>query len=492
MKGKILGLEIGKDYLAALVIERSFKGYSIKESFYSSYDELSALDDTIGYAEAEAVNTDLFEAALTVLARSINIKSCSVVGITIPAASISFRTINLPFASKTKIRQILSLELASNLPLSDENYVSDFILSHSKTVNNQNEILTASVLESFIDRYFHPLEAMGLKPGLITAHGYAAADYLLKIMKTNGNTVFIDIAVDSMTVTLSVNQRIAQIRSLGKKNSHDLLVQGVNHTITGFNLRSGFEFIPETCVIVSTNKTDDLLCQKITDVLGCPAVYARQTLDGNNLLLPNDTPYMNALSAAVASSETRPILNFCRGRYSADSIFKKYFLNFLSVSIFAFFMIMAFIFNLYSDISILDKRISELENDAIAVFKVNFPNAAKITHPLMEMKVKVKQAREKSSADFHGDQASGSIHHRVVDILYSLSTQIPDPIDIETTRLVLNPGRIVLSGTTDNYNNVDKIKGHIEQCAMVKQVRISSATAEKTGNRVMFKFIIDI
>ena len=103
-----------------------------------------------------------------------------------------------------------------------------------------------------------------------------------------------------------------------------------------------------------------------------------------------------------------------------------------------------------------------------------------------------RQAKEKAGMHLAGESASDSIEYKVIDILYELPAKIPDSIDLEITRLVLNPGRLVLSGTTGNYNQVDKIKGLIESSKLFNQVRISSATADKTGNTIVFKFIIDL
>ena len=62
----------------------------------------------------------------------------------------------------------------------------------------------------------------------------------------------------------------------------------------------------------------------------------------------------------------------------------------------------------------------------------------------------------------------------------------------DISRFLLNKERLVLSGTTDNFNNVDKIKGIIESSQMFRTVNISSAAADKKDNRVKFKFIIEM
>ncbi len=63
---------------------------------------------------------------------------------------------------------------------------------------------------------------------------------------------------------------------------------------------------------------------------------------------------------------------------------------------------------------------------------------------------------------------------------------------MEISRFLFNEKRIVISGSTDNFNNVDKIKNKLEASDLFGNVSISSAAADKKEDRVNFKFIIEI
>lgn len=78
------------------------------------------------------------------------------------------------------------------------------------------------------------------------------------------------------------------------------------------------------------------------------------------------------------------------------------------------------------------------------------------------------------------------------DILLELSLCIPGPVDVQVDRLMLDKARMILSGSADNYNTIDQVKGFIEKSPFFKKVTIGSAVAGKGGNRVDFKFIIEI
>ncbi len=126
------------------------------------------------------------------------------------------------------------------------------------------------------------------------------------------------------------------------------------------------------------------------------------------------------------------------------------------------------------------------------IFKTSFPNTGKIVDPFMQMQVEVKKAAEATGRHLSGGNNLDTNMIKAIDILQEISINIPETIDLEITRFVLNPGRIVLSGTTQNYHEVDKIKGMIEKSKFFKEVRISSATADKTGKSIIFQFNIDL
>ncbi|MCG8618948.1 MAG: PilN domain-containing protein, partial [Desulfobacterales bacterium] len=125
------------------------------------------------------------------------------------------------------------------------------------------------------------------------------------------------------------------------------------------------------------------------------------------------------------------------------------------------------------------------------VYAETFPGAKQVqAAPLLLMESRVKQAKTRA-AGRNGEHERRQVFS-VMDILTDLSGQIPAEVDMEISRLALNHGRLVLTGTTGNFNDVDRIKGLLQGAPGFKSVSINSAEADKTGKRVRFKFIVDI
>ncbi|WP_186441222.1 PilN domain-containing protein [Desulfamplus magnetovallimortis] len=124
------------------------------------------------------------------------------------------------------------------------------------------------------------------------------------------------------------------------------------------------------------------------------------------------------------------------------------------------------------------------------IFKQTFPDVKIIVDPLMQMKVNVREAEKEISFEKSGDGDYSYV--KAMDILYELSINISDEIDIEINRFLFSERRIVMTGTTDNFNSVDRIKTNLDKSSLFKNITISSATAENNGTRVKFNFAIDL
>jgi general secretion pathway protein L len=475
MNRTILGLDIGNNSLSAVVVEKPLKGFSIKESVTISFDDLE------GHGDSPPGETDIsrFERAVSLLLEKIDCTGFSSVAVAIPSSWVSFRNITLPFRSAKKIRQVLGFELASYLPLADETYVSDFTQPPKTGAGDFPPLLTASVPDATLVACFSALATAGLQPSLITVQGYIAADHLLESGIDEDHTLWLDRAEDHTTLCLGVKRAIVQVRSLGANLSATALAKAIQQTVKGEHQRSQEGFMPQRCIITSREEDASPLCASLEEVLGYPVVSM-------------DPQPINAVSAALANVTSRPVFNFCQGDYSEDSILKRYTASIVVLLIFVVMAFSAFMFKVHADIAFMENNAAELEQATTAIFKKSFPKVTRIVDPLMQMKIELKQLKETSGLSGEGTTPPDGLSHSCVDILAELSNKIPISIDVETNRFILNPGRILLSGSTANFNEVDKIKGLLEGSALFKQVEIQSAATDKTGKRVRFKFVITL
>ena len=140
----------------------------------------------------------------------------------------------------------------------------------------------------------------------------------------------------------------------------------------------------------------------------------------------------------------------------------------------------------------LESKIADIDNKALVIFQTSFPDKTKIQDPYLQMKANVQSVIKNSRAQQNVKSFTGQNSLKIVKIIGELSSRIDDSIDMDITRFLFNQERLVLSGSTDNFNNVDKIKNKIESSQIFKTVNINSAAAEKNGTRINFKFMIEM
>jgi general secretion pathway protein L len=185
---------------------------------------------------------------------------------------------------------------------------------------------------------------------------------------------------------------------------------------------------------------------------------------------------------------TSACLDFCRTSHGQGAFVEKYLAQLVTMAMLFLICFFVAVAGEYMEIRDLKMQSAAMDRQARLILKETFPEITTIVDPYMQMKVQVRQSLAKSgqSLDMETRFAGNT---RVIDLFSGLSSRIPDTIDVEISRLVWNDGRMVLSGNTDTYDSVDKMKTAIEASPWFTDVKISNAAADKTDNRIRFKFI---
>ncbi|MBF0411982.1 MAG: PilN domain-containing protein [Desulfamplus sp.] len=520
MSEKILGLELSAGGLAAVVINRSFKKCTLVDACWIPCPIKDKDND-------EAVckwkwSAQSFDNAISTLISKCDLKGCSTSALCLPASLISFRTLQMPFASESKIRQILPFELASHLPMSHSGYISDFILVKGDistsasisianeieniSISDKNHIFTASLPVDVMDICFSVLKKHGFQPEIVTSQGIAApictaiatispkdrkiADIGFE-KRIDDADVFVEITPYNTVISVMLRGNIVAVRSfLNKKEitpKHQAFVLIQEFQSNKHSKEAAY-------VQKAVHQTIRGLCHRY-NMESSPSINIIDKIDINieaSVVMSDDVQWFNAIAAPLCYIKQKKTVNFCQGEYAKSSFFHKFKDNFVVLSIFAAIAIAAFFINIQYDIVKLKEQVKTFDQAITESFKRTFPDVKTVVEPLMQMQVKLKEAE--TEIGFSSGKAGGSSYRNIkaVEILYELSNRIPESLDVEITRFLLSEGRVVIAGNTDNFNSVDRIKTMIEKYNRFKSVTISSATADKTGKRVSFNFIIEL
>jgi len=92
----------------------------------------------------------------------------------------------------------------------------------------------------------------------------------------------------------------------------------------------------------------------------------------------------------------------------------------------------------------------------------------------------------------HELTASSGLQVAQIDILDTISKALPDSLDIHVSQLVSGAEHVQLSGSTGNFEAVNKAKELLEKTTFFDKITIVSANMDQNAGRVRFKLAVDL
>lgn len=426
--------------------------------------------------------------AMAHLAREMDLSSCREAFVFVSPTFVHFRSIHLPFRSEKKIRQVLGFELEPLLPEANIRYLSDFQFTDVPT--DEPLIMTASIPESLAESWFSALDRLGVRPGVITPFGHAEAVSVAHHPSRSPDLLCIHVTDAGTAVVLVHQRKPCVVRSLPSPMAGAQALAGELHrTLTGFAQKTGIEAQFEWILVYDGSVPE--LDRYSRDL---EAALSRQT--GSGPLKPAPVgPAMAVRQWIMDMAWSRPTalpmktwFNFCRGKYGTRSFLRQYRFHLVLAAALALMTAGLWIFGAALDTIRLKNGIRYMDQQALAIYTATFPDRRKIQDPYLQMKADVQAGIRKAGGD--GLRPAGP-EIKAVAVLREISEKMDPSIDVEVSSFLLNAGQLVLSGSTRHFNQVEAIKTGLESSALFRSVRISSAAADKKGDRVNFKFNID-
>ncbi|SMC47165.1 Tfp pilus assembly protein PilN [Desulfocicer vacuolatum DSM 3385] len=480
--------------LSALILKPTVKGLVILNATTLYMQPL--VEKKNGDRDGESALDEVLDR----LAQKMDFSACSRVAVAIPAFLFFFRHMDLPFRSRWKIGQVLPMELDAALPLPDEPHTHDFI-STGLSLSDDHIFLTASLSTTVVDVIYDGLGKRGMAPGLISSAGYLASHLFFSSLADRGFYLMVDVTSHCLVVNGILDRNIVGFRSLvmspEQRDTH--VAMDVSRTLMLFRHRLGITPPLLGCHIILPHvRGEEMdivhgLKARLEKILDVPVVFEDATLvlpspESQTLVLqPDAHDYVNAFAAAQCSGK-QGYLNFCRNGNGQGAFVEKHMPQLITTGVLLLFCFVMAVAGQYMDIASLENKSAAMDRRAVTVLKRSFPEITTVVDPYMQMKIQMRQALEKSPG-------ARNMQHRFVadtkitDLFFELSSRIPPTVDVEISRLVFNDGRMVISGNTDTYDSVDKMKTAMESSAFFIDVKISNAAADKNDKRIRFKFV---
>ena len=143
MSRKVLGIDIRKDSVCAVVVRTSLRENMIDAHAYIPLPE----------STEDGSN---FKTALNALWNEVDPAGCDCV-VSISADHFSYRVLQVPFKDARKIRMVLPFELEPTVPYPVDDLALDFLDLQSAGQSDQSEVIAVAVPRSELSPYIESL-----------------------------------------------------------------------------------------------------------------------------------------------------------------------------------------------------------------------------------------------------------------------------------------------------------------------------------------------
>ncbi len=479
MSRKLLGLDIRRDGVSAIIVKSGIKG-----SWIEQHAHIPIVADSQSFEEE-------LERALSTVASQIQVAD-AVCLVAIPAGQVTYRNLIAPFKEVKKLRQILPFELETDLPFQADDIAFDFNMIENPLQAEKPLLFAAAIEKKRIAAYVEQLKRIDLQPDILTIGGYALGQYVSYSTAESTCQLFIEMGKVTASMVLSLAGNVCLVRTFphdpaGASTAQRIGSQ-VQRTLLAFEQKTGLNCSPDDIRICSEPLKDAGMEGILEAALGAPVSPIDLVEMTNRVMLsPKIDPWQphlmdGALALVLNELSGFDSFNFRRGRMGVGKVWNENKRDILKTCCLGGVVVGLFIgYGIVSTYS-LKQRVESKKEEVQAAFRSTFPEITQIVDPVHQMRTKLAEAQK--SVSFPGETVSSV---QTIDILNDISRLIPGRLDVKLVSIISGADNVVVSGNTDTFNAVDDIKTGLEQSNIFKAVSINSANMDKSGKRVRFK-----
>lgn len=474
MAETILCLDIHEDKIAAVSVDNS-NGAAIVKGYATETLGLKPFPDSLDLIREESGFTD------------------GISRIVFGAELFSYRTLSLPFTDRSKIGQILPLELADLSPVAIDSLSIDFLIT--KSTEDGVEVLAAMIDKAVLSDCLISLNHAGIDPESIGISGVEEALYIIKEYDTD--FVLIDIGHDWATVIIVTDGNISLVRSIS--TTPEIFAKDTELRCTDFALNIKQTLLISGIFNIGQQDYKVYLSGTLTPYEGLTEILSA-TLDGVPVkpFLQNEEPFIKidtatpatylpeemnrALSLALKPGGKYNGFNFRKGDFKKKKTSSEYRTWLLKFIIPAAAIILASSIYWGYTYSSLKNLQRDLKEQITQVFKTTLPEVTRVVNPVQQLAVKNKEIK----ATYRPGGISGT-ELTIIELLAELSSRIPDTYKVKVVRMVADMEVIRLKAVTGDFNTVDNVQKELEKSPFFKSVSISSANQSPKGDEVSFE-----
>ncbi len=504
MAKHILGLDIGKSSVKAVLIEAGLRGSA----------------RIVAWEKVDVVAAGGIRGALRNL-QEIPVLTVPTCQTALAAGSFSFRNVKLPFQDRKKISQTLPFELESQIPHAVEDVYIDFSPPARAT---ESDIFVAAIPKkdvqdriALLDEFGFGVEAIDIDAAPVAARlmadGSDTLNLLLDVGSSDTTAIFfkagrilqirsIPFGGGDITAAISRSLGITQSEAEARKKRADTGPAEQEITVA---CQKFFSSLKNTIRSLSMSgvATEDVatvyltgggaLYRKLGDDLSRSLVVTVErvnvtALAGMKPVGGDDAGWESMIMNGALALALRPLtkdagFNFRQGGFRPKvrtipfdpGVSVKW-----AAAVAALVALLAGA-DLYVSYLGEKARLDQLKTEATALLQTTFPEVTRVVDPAQQFRTKIAEAKRLAVASRNASSKGAAL-----GIMKDLSERVPETLGFTVTALVLDGDKADIRGEASGFDAAETIKKELEASGRYENISVSSSSV-KQGNRVEFE-----
>ncbi len=525
MPQKIIGLDIGSHSIKAVQLRRTFRAFEL-----------------IGFQEkeiprgGEIAPSDAVVQALTELFAKGRIGGDTVVT-SIPGHQVSARMIKLPFADRKKMDKVIPFEVEGHTPFNIEEMVVSYHIV--KVEEGGAQVLALLVKKDVLRDHLETLEQAKISPKIVDLDVLSLYSISSLILQGIGGPFSLaDMGASKTSICIVSGGHLSMIRSLPiggdaitgaiqkefdvsyeeaeqGKMGHGILLEKKGNSEEEIRFSKCIEsavspLVREMKQTFHSYEADQhqkvrriYLCGG-TSSLGNLVPYLSRELEIEasplNILeapfkkltmkgVPMDLiPHGLGLGLRGVGNGSFSQVNFRRDEFAFRSEVKEIKGKFLYAGIWMLVLLLLVSFDFYLKLNAKQKHYEDLNGQIRRVFTSSLPEIERVVNEVQQMRAKIEELKKEPLLSLE----AGLEEMSVLELMREITLQIPEDVRVDIKDLAINEGRVAITGETDSFESVDKIKAGLQRFTEFKRIALTHAKVGVKGDKVEFKFSISM
>ena len=407
----------------------------------------------------------------------------------LPLSSVYIRKLTFPYKRISQVKKSIRFAIEPHIPIPVENTKVFFHPIHAK--NNNLEVISFIIPEDVLKEQLELINSAQLVCNEIYLAPLSLFNLFSSYIKVKENILWLDVEEDSTYVfCILKNGKLADLRQIpvGRKDLTEERAQ-FKREISTVLLSQGFGsfedkiteiYISGLTIPASVGKqaSSPEIRDWLTESFNIPV----KSIEFNNLLSVEqperpeadgrDSNFIPEILYASYGRNGPLTINF------SPPVLQEKEKKGIRISCFlVIFALLALSFRLQFERSIYERRFNRLSSRIEKIFLETFPDAKDTRTPLLQMKSRVKSLKDSVFAS--GSLSSGIVSP--LEALKEISQGIDKNLQVVLDSFRLKDESISISGNASSYQDIDKIKGTLENSPLFSKVDIESAQTTDKG-----------